>query len=117
MACPEPTGCGFCPLGLLHKDVTWDPRAGCCADLAFNKAAFARASPLAVRQIFTRVPLAWAVALSLRRMALRRATLRLVMALLLGPVPLLDRPESVAAEDGSMGTSQLAACCWMLRDT
>ena len=188
MACPEPVGSGVCPLGLLRKGVARDP--GCCADLAFNKAAFARASPWAVREILILVPLAWAVVLSRRRMALRRATLRedcsapwrwtllippcpavpldappwaeagkgavavdvdllivdlgLVLSLipvaggtpfaapwrrlvagaeplfpvplLTFPVPLLTTPESVAAEDGSMGISQPAACCWMLRD-
>ncbi len=105
--------------------------------------------------------LAWAVALSLRRMALRRATpredggwagagkgavavagdlsvvvivaLAVALSLIPGggsapfatppwgrpvagakplfPAPLLDLSESVAAEDGSTGANQLAACC------
>ena len=96
MACSEPMDSDFSLPGLLRNDRACDPDAGCCVvgrpwevmacetsptgacciDLAFNKAAFARASPLAVRRILTLVPLAWAVALSLRRMALRRATLR-----------------------------------------
>ncbi|MCY4359449.1 MAG: hypothetical protein OXC47_02120 [Cyanobacteria bacterium MAG APA_bin_95] len=99
MACPEFTGSGFCLPRLLPRQevaFAFDPGAGrvarpwratagatpptgaCCADpdRAFNKAAFARASPLAVRQILNFVPLVWAMALSLRRTVLRRATLR-----------------------------------------
>ena len=55
--------------------VTPSPGA-CCAQRIFSKVAFARASPWAVRQILSRLPLAWAVAPSLRSTARRRATLR-----------------------------------------
>lgn len=161
MACPEPTDSGGCLVGLWPKEMACGPGPGCGADLAFNRAAFARASPRAVRRILILAPLlAWAVALSLRRMALRRATLRedggwagtgkgavavagdlsvvviltlaVALSLILGggstpfatpwgrrvagakplfPAPLLDPSESVAAEDGSTGASQLVACC------
>ncbi|HBP53370.1 MAG TPA: hypothetical protein DD643_03010 [Synechococcus sp. UBA8638] len=93
---PEPMDSGCGRPGLFSKEVVCGPGAGCrwvverpwgaaaggtpptgfrCPDPAFDRAAFARCSASAVRRILSLVPLDRALALSLRRIALRRVTL------------------------------------------
>ena len=132
---PESMDSGLCRLGLLRKDVVRGPGAGCCCvverpcgatacgtpptgaccpDPAFNRAAFARASPSSVRRILTLVPLAWALALSLRRLVLRRVILRDNGG---APLRWTGIPDGDGvAEGGNTGARQRVTRCRMLTD-